>query len=83
VFALDINEEEKGNWTGSFRLVNGSMVEHTPQYTKMGFMQAGLGINLNSKSYNGCAMLQPLNLKTNSTRAEFIDSLKRSRLYKE
>ena len=68
----------------SFKLMNRTVIEHTPEYTKMGFIQAGTGISFSAgSSLNGYVYQKPLNLKTNSTRAEFIEDLKKSGLYQE
>ena len=67
-----MEEEFRGNWTRSFRLLDGSEVTHTPQFTKMGFMSGGKGITIKGPSYNGIALRAPLELQTNSTVEEFI-----------
>jgi len=73
----------KGNWTKSFRLVDGSLVHHTPEKTSLGFFSGGTGVTFKSKMYNGFAMSpKGFVLKTDSTEQEFVQALLDSGLYK-
>lgn len=63
-----------GDWTEEFDTKVGT-VFHTPSCVKMGGIQAGTGINMNTPSLNGVALKAPLNLKTNSTREVFVAAM--------
>lgn len=79
----DLKEEFKGNWSGQFRLLDGSIVTHEPDFTSLGFIRTGKGISMKAKSYNGLPLSdEGLQLKTDSTREEFIEALLKSGLYK-
>ncbi|PIZ34029.1 MAG: hypothetical protein COY39_01140 [Alphaproteobacteria bacterium CG_4_10_14_0_8_um_filter_37_21] len=67
---------EDANWTESFQTKIG-IILHTPCFVNLGgFMQAGTGINMDCKALNGVDLAGPLDLKTNSTRAEFVAAMK-------
>lgn len=78
----NLNEEFKGNWSGSFTLKDGTEVVHTPTFTRMAFMTAGTGISIKARSFNGLSLSEHgIQLQTNSTRDEFVEALKRSGAY--
>ncbi len=81
VFAAEPEQEQNlGNWTETFQTAAGPIV-HTPTQTQMGFMTTGKGIYLEGKSINNVPLTAPLDLKTNSTRAQFVEAMKKSGIY--
>ena len=81
VFAAEPQQEQNlGNWTETFQTAAGP-IEHTPTSTRMGFITAGTGVYMDSQSINGVPLTAPLDLKTNSTRAQFVEAMKKSGIY--
>lgn len=73
----------KGNWTEKFSTNTplGEIV-HTPTYVKVGFMQSGGEISLApSTNYMGYSLPATLHIKTDSTRNEFVEALKKAKIY--
>ncbi len=82
VFAAESEQGQNlGNWTETFQTAVGP-IEHTPTSTKMGFITAGAGITMAGQSLNGVPLAAPLELKTNSTRIQFVEAMKKSGIYK-
>ena len=48
----------------------------------MGFITAGAGITMAGQSLNGVPLAADLELKTNSTRIQFVEAMKKSGIYK-
>ncbi|HCU07063.1 MAG TPA: hypothetical protein DIC42_05755 [Holosporales bacterium] len=69
--------EIAGNWTEVFQTRVGP-VTHTPTFVKLGFMQAGTGVQFDCASFNDVPLTAPLNLLTNSTRAAFVAAMQAS-----
>lgn len=81
-FASSLQEEFKGNWSGTFTLKDGSVVTHEPNRTSLGFMSSSQGISMKTKNYNRFPVSEEgIQLKTNSTKEEFIAALVASGLY--
>ena len=81
VFAAETPQEQQlGNWTETFQTKVGPVV-HTPSSTQMGFITAGTGVYMASKSLNGVELAAPIDLKTNSTRAQFVEAMKKAGIY--
>lgn len=57
------------------------LIEHTPTHTKLACMTAGKGINIEASTLNGFRIEGTLELKTESSRAEFIDAMKKAGVY--
>ena len=60
----------KGNWSESFLLKNGTTVEHTPQYVRIGNMQSHTKLCINVPNDK----FKHLYAEHNSTREEFIQA---------
>tara|TARA_A100000171_G_C2131975_1_gene147341 strand:- start:833 stop:1135 length:303 start_codon:yes stop_codon:yes gene_type:complete len=73
---LKETDEFKGEWTATFTLKDGSQVIHTPKGIAMGGISAGKGIRMDASKFNSMRLKSPLDLKTNSTKEDFIASLK-------
>lgn len=70
------------NWTEIFHTLAGPIL-HTPKFTQFMFMSSGKGLNLNTKVLNGITLHEPLELKTRSTREEFIAAIKKAGIWKD
>lgn len=80
----NLKEEFKGNWSGTFKLLDGTEVIHEPTFTSLSFMVAGKGISMNCRVFNGMPISEyGIQLKTNSTREEFVAALLKSGAYKK
>lgn len=81
VFAAESQQEQQlGNWTETFQTKVGPVV-HTPSSTQLGFMKGGTSVCMDAKSFNGVPLTAPIDLKTNSTRAQFVEAMKKSGIY--
>ncbi len=67
-------------WTGEFRLLDGSSVRHTPSTINMGYMTAN-SITMRTASYNGITVKAPIILHVKHTRSQFVTSLIDAGLY--
>lgn len=79
-FAAEIPTEQLGNWTETFNTKVGQ-IQHTPDSTQMGFITTGEGIKMNCPAINGVKLTAPLDLTTNSTRAQFVAAMKVAGIY--
>lgn len=81
LFAADVPTEQLGNWSEAFTTKVGT-IRHEPTKTVLcELITGGKGVNINSPSFNGVPLLAPLNLSTNSTRAQFVAAMKAAGIY--
>lgn len=80
VYAAEVPEQNLGNWTETFQTAVGP-IEHSPNRVTMGFISGGTGIKMTTASINGVALAAPLDLKTNSNRAQFVEAMKKTGIY--
>lgn len=78
--SLNGEEEFVGNWTASYPLKSGLEVKHTPEWVRIGGMQAGKGINFDCSHFNDIPLKAPLKLEVNSTKDQFEHQLRISGL---
>ncbi len=69
-------------WTETFYLDYGHYVRHTPSYVTFDdIFTAGKGIYMHHTNINGF-MIDNLDIKTDSTREEFVEALSHVKIYK-
>lgn len=80
--ASAIQEEQKGNWEGTFQLNNKTEAVHTPSYIKVGHRGAVTRLTFHKGVLLDSFKLEnDLDLYVKSTKEEFISALEKSGLY--